>query len=212
MGQKAFRPVLGPLLLLVLVLGSAAPAQASINHQKAPTLTSQFLADNNGTATVQSQFYASMTTSPALPVVTKRATALAATYTKFANKLSHIRWKEKEKRDARVFDAYLRSFAQFLLTIKDQNATTMPSWSVQLTAIGNAGHKPFDALSHVLGLKLNASTPVRGASAAPTTTTTTTVPQTTVPTTTPTTTPTITTTPTTAPNTHTAQSAPPGIP
>lgn len=216
MRQRASRPIVGTLFALALVLGCAVPAAASADRSKRNTPAVQYLAATKKTAADQSRFYASMTATPVLSIVTKRATTLATAYTEFAKNLTHIHWQGKAKKEARNFETYLRSFAQFLLTVKDQTSSTMSSWSVQLTAIGNAGHKPFDALSHALGLTVNAVTPARGTVAAPTTTTTTT----TVPPTTTTTTmlPTTTTvpappptSPTTTPGKSTAAEAPPGI-
>jgi hypothetical protein len=174
MGRRVRGPVAGILLAVALMLGCAAPAVASTDRSKEKTSAAQYLAATKQTSTDQRQFYASMTTAPILSVVTKRATNLATAYTKFAGTLNHIHWKGKAKSDARAFETYLRSFAQFLLTVKDQTPSTMSSWSIQLTAIGNAGHKPFDALSHALGLRVNAVTPGRGTAVAPTTTTSTT--------------------------------------
>jgi hypothetical protein len=213
MGQGARRSIVATLFVLALVLSCAASAAEATNRPKSGTPAAQYLAATKKTSTDQSRFYASMTTTPVLPVVTKRATALASSYMKFAQTLTHVEWKGKAKRDAHNFEAYLRTFAQFLLTIKEQTSSTMPSWSVQLTAIGNAGHKPFDALSHALGLTVNAVTPKRGTPAPPTTTTTVPVTTTTTSTVPPTTTTTTTPPPpppTTSPPPSTTAPAPAG--
>ncbi len=169
--MRAQRLLMGILMALTSLIGGAVSAGATTHGGKAKTPAALYVAASDKTTSPQSQFYASMTTSPVLSVVSKRAITLATTYTEFAKALAHIHWQGKAKKDSRSFESYLRTFSQFLLTIKLQTPTTMSSWSDQLTAIGNAGHKPFDALSEDLGLKARASTPVRGTPGVGSTTT-----------------------------------------
>ena len=169
--MKVQRLLIGILVTLTLPIGGAVSAGATTHGGKAKTPAALYVAASDKTTSPQSQFYASMTTSPVLSVVSKRAITLATTYTEFAKALAHIHWQGKAKKDSRNFETYLRTFSQFLLTIKLQTSSTMSSWSDQLTAIGNAGHKPFDALSEDLGFKARASTPVRGTPGVGSTTT-----------------------------------------
>jgi hypothetical protein len=190
------RRLFGGVLTLALLLGCAVPAEATTHGGKAKTPATLYGAASDKTTSAQSQFYASMTTSPVISVVSKRAITLATTYTEFAKALAHIHWQGKAKKDSRTFESYLRTFSQFLLTIKLQTPSTMSSWSDQLTAIGNAGHKPFDALSEDLGSKARASTPVRGTPGVGSTTTKPSSPKVTTP---PVTAPPVTAPPVTAP-------------
>lgn len=147
---------------LVLVIeqlisgGASSPAPP-----EAASLVAQWRAAGAVAGTPQRAFYASMTTAPILSVVMSTAPALAASYETWASNLAHIQWTGQSKRDAEVFEGYLRLFAQFLLTINAQTPATMAAWSDQLTSVGNAGHEPFDALAHDVGLNLQASTPTR---------------------------------------------------
>jgi hypothetical protein len=168
---RAQRLLLGGLVAVALLIGGAVPAGATTHGGRAKTPATLYEAASEKSASAQSQFYASMTTSPVLSVVSKRAITLATTYTKFAKALAHIRWQGKAKKDSRNFENYLRTFSQFLLTIKLQSPSTMSSWSDQLTAIDNAGHKSFDALNEDLGFKARASTPARGTPGVGSTTT-----------------------------------------
>jgi Host cell surface-exposed lipoprotein len=195
---KPRRLLVGSLLAVGLIVGAAVPVSATPRH-KVATLTQQYETAGAVAKNPQTQFYASMTTAPVLSVVRKRALALSVAYDRWTKNLDHVHWTGKSKKDAHSFETYLRSFSQFLLTIKFQTQSSMSSWSDQLTAIGNAGHEPFDALAHDMGLNLEASTPKR--TTAPTATVPVTVPPTTVP---PTTVP-----PTTVPPTTTTTKAPP---